>query len=59
MTDVMKESIWFIIVYYFFTVGSVKFCSYLFRDFCWGGIDSIWVWKGGIWKQLENHCSRR
>jgi len=27
VTDVTKESVWFIIVYCFLTVGSVKFCN--------------------------------
>jgi len=28
VTDVRKESVWFIIVYCFFTVGSINFCNY-------------------------------
>jgi len=28
VTDVITESVWFIMVYCFLTVGSVKFCNY-------------------------------
>jgi len=55
VTDVIKESVWFITVYCFFTVGRWDFCNYMFCDFCWGGIDSVWVCKGGTWKKFENH----
>jgi len=49
LTDVMKDSIWFIIVF-FFTVGGVKFLQLSFLWFCWGGIDS--VCKGEYEKKL-------
>jgi len=48
VTDDIKETVWFIIIYCFLTVGSVKFCNYLFQSFPWGEIDSFWVLRGGI-----------
>jgi len=48
VNDVIEESVWFVIVYYFFAVGCEKFCNYLYCDFCWGGIDSLWFCERGI-----------
>jgi len=33
VTDILKESVWFIIIYCFFTVGSVKFLQLSFVIF--------------------------
>ena len=41
VTDVTKESDSFIIVYCFFTVGSVNLFAIINCDLCWGGIDSV------------------
>jgi len=48
VTDVIKESDSFIIVYCFFTVGSVKLFAIINCDLCWGGIDRVWVCKEGM-----------
>jgi len=48
VTDVIKESDSFIIVYCFFTVGSLKLFAIIICDLWWGGIDSVWVCKGGM-----------
>jgi len=47
VTDITKESVWFIIIYCFFTVGTVKF-AIIICDICWGGIGRVWVCKGGM-----------
>jgi len=44
MTEPMKESVWFIIVY-FFTVGSANFLCFLL-----GGIDSVCLPGGNMTK---------
>jgi len=35
-----------------------NFCNCFFCDFCWGGIDSAWVFEGGIWKKTEIHYDK-
>ena len=42
VTDVGRVC-WFIMVYCFFIIGSVKFFNNLFCDLCWGRIDSVWI----------------
>ena len=35
----------------------MKFLQLSFCEFCWGGIDSVWVYKGEYEKNFENHST--
>jgi len=35
--------------------GTLKFCNYIFCDFCWRGIDSVWVCRLEYEKKFENY----
>jgi len=56
MTDIIKESLWFINVCCFFTVGSVIFLQLLFVIFVGKELAEIGFVRGKCEKNFENHC---
>jgi len=53
VTDVIKESVWFIIVYCFFTAGSAKFLQLSFVIFVGEELTVFWFVRGGCEKTLR------
>jgi len=58
VTDAIKESVWFTIVYCFFTVGSAKFLQLSFVIFVGEELTVFWFVWGESEKNFENHWSR-
>jgi len=52
-------TVWFIIVYCFFTAGSAKFLQLSFVIFVGEELAVFWFEKGECEKNFENHCARR
>ena len=59
MTDVMKESVWFIVVYCFFTVASMKFLQLSFVILVGEELTVFGFVREECEKNFENHCFRR
>jgi len=55
VTDILKESVWFIIIYCFFTVGSVKFLQLSFVIFVGEELTEFGFVREECEKNLENH----
>jgi len=55
VADVVKESVWFIIIYCFFTVGSVKFLQFIFFVIIVGEEVTVFEFVRGNKKNFENH----
>ena len=58
VTDIIKESVWFIILYCFFTVGRAKFLQLSFVIFVGEELTEIGFVKGECEKNFDNHCTR-
>ena len=58
VTDVIKESVWFIIVYSFFTVGSVEFLQLSFMNFVGEELTVFGFLREECEKNFENYCAR-
>jgi len=58
VTDITKESVWFIIIYCFFTVGTVKFLQLSFVIFVGEELAEFGFVREECEKNFENHCSK-
>ena len=56
VTDITKESVWFIIIYCFFTVGTVKFLQLSFVIFVEEEFAEFGFVREECEKNFENHC---
>jgi len=55
VTDIMKESVWFIIDYFFFTVSSVKYLQLSFGIFVGEELIEFGFVREECEKNFENH----
>jgi len=59
VTDITKESVWFIIIYCFFTAGTVKFLQLSFVIFAGEELAELGFVREECEKNFENHWLRQ